>query len=117
MSSEAKSRRIDPRTVALEPWPLDPETIVEGAPEVSGLVLDESADGSVQRGIWQHSVGSSRDIEADELFVVVFGRATIEIEGRPTLEVGPGDVGLLSAGDRTLWHVHETLRKVYQAST
>jgi uncharacterized cupin superfamily protein len=27
--------------------------------------------------------------------------------------VGPGDIGLLPAGARTTWTVHETLRKVY----
>ncbi|MFN8168934.1 MAG: cupin domain-containing protein [Candidatus Nanopelagicales bacterium] len=37
----------------------------------------------------------------------------IEVEGGPTLEVGPGDVGLYPAGTRTRWTVHETLRKVY----
>ena len=30
------------------------------------------------------------------------------------LEIGPGDVGVLPAGARTTWHVHETLRKVFQ---
>lgn len=39
-----------------------------------------------------------------------------EVEGGPTLEVGPGSVGLLHAGDRTIWRVHETLRKVFQAT-
>ena len=31
----------------------------------------------------------------------------------PTLEVGPGDLGVLAAGAETVWTVHETLRKVY----
>jgi uncharacterized protein len=110
------STTIDPRTAALEPWPLGPEQIVGEPPEVSGLVLDTSADGRVERGIWQHSPGVSRDTESDELFVVLCGRATIEIEDGPTLHFGPGDVGLLHAGDRTTWHVHETLRKVFQVT-
>ena len=49
------------------------------------------------------------------MFVVVSGRATIEVEGGPTLEVTPGSVGFLRAGDRTAWTVHETLRKVFVA--
>ena len=56
----------------------------------------------------------ARDVEADELFVVVSGRATIEIEDGPTLEVGPGDVCVLEEGARTVWTIHETLRKAYQ---
>jgi len=99
----------------LDPWPLERWQIVAGAPQVFGTVLDESPDGSVQRGVWEHTPGASRDVEVDEMFIIVSGRATIDIEGGSVLEVGPGDVGVLRAGDRTVWRVHETLRKVYQA--
>ena len=101
----------------LEPWPLEADQVISGACEVSGVVLDRSEDGRVERGVWQHGPGVSRDVEADELFVVISGRATIEVQGGRTLEVGPGDVGLLRAGDRTTWIVHETLRKVFQVTT
>jgi uncharacterized protein len=111
------STTIDPRTAELEAWPLDPEQVVgDEVPEVSGLVLDTSTDGRIERGIWQHSPGLSRDTESDELFVVLTGRATIEVEDGPTLPLGPGTIGLLHAGDRTTWHVHETLRKVFQVT-
>jgi hypothetical protein len=73
-------------------------------------------DGRVERGIWQHNAGVSRDTESDELFVVPTGRATIEVENGPTLEVAPGSVGLFRGGDRTTWRVHEDLRKIYQAT-
>ena len=98
----------------LEPAPLDPETILEGAPEVSELVLDTSPDGRVVRGVWQITPGVIEDVEADEIFVVVSGRATVEVEGGPTLELEPGVVGVLRAGDRAVWRIHETLRKVFQ---
>lgn len=75
-------------------------------------VLDER--GGVERGIWQIEPGVARDVEADEIFVVLEGRATIEIEGGPTLEVGPGDVCVFDKGAKTTWTVHERLRKVYQ---
>jgi uncharacterized cupin superfamily protein len=39
-----------------------------------------------------------------------------KVERGPTLEVGPGDVGLLHAGDRTTWTVHEDLRKIFQVT-
>ena len=58
--------------------------------------------------------GTVTDVEQDELFVVLEGRATIEIDGGPTLEVGPGDVCVLERGARTTWTVHEALRKVFQ---
>ncbi|MEV6206508.1 cupin domain-containing protein [Kitasatospora sp. NPDC051914] len=97
----------------LEPEPLDPDRIVSGTPEVTGKVLWTSPDGRQLRGLWQITPGVVTDTEADELFVVVSGRATVEVEGGPTLEVGPGDAAVLRAGDRTTWTVHETLRKAY----
>lgn len=97
----------------LEPDPLDPSQIIAGSPEVSGKVLWESEDGRQIRGIWQITPGTVSDTEADELFVVVSGRATIAVEGGDTFDVGPGDACVLREGDRTVWTVHETLRKAY----
>ncbi|CCK25908.1 hypothetical protein BN159_1529 [Streptomyces davaonensis JCM 4913] len=97
----------------LEPEPLDPEQIVSGTPEVTGKVVWESADGRQIRGVWQITPGVVTDVEADEVFVVISGSATIEVEGGSTLKVGPGDLAVLRAGDRTTWTVHETLRKAY----
>ncbi|MET9497509.1 cupin domain-containing protein [Streptomyces sp. NPDC006552] len=99
--------------VALEPEPLDPAQIVSGDPVVTGAVLWESADGRQLRGVWQITPGVVTDTEEDELFVVVSGRATVEVEGAPTLHLAPGTAAVLRAGDRTTWTVHETLRKAY----
>jgi uncharacterized protein len=98
---------------SLEPSPLDPAQIVSGTPEVSEKLLWESADGRQLKGIWQITPGVVTDVEEEELFVVVSGRATVAVEGGPVLEVGPGDLGVLHRGDRTTWTVHETLRKAY----
>ncbi|MEU7065969.1 cupin domain-containing protein [Streptomyces sp. NPDC046161] len=97
----------------LEVEELDPARIVSGDPVVTGKVLWESEDGSQIRGIWQITPGVVTDTEADELFVVVSGRATIEVEGGATFEVGPGSACVLREGDETTWTVHETLRKAY----
>jgi uncharacterized protein len=91
--------------------PLDASQVVSGEPEVRALSLHDSDDLAV--GVWQHSTGVSTDVEADEVFVVLSGRATVEVVDGPTLELGPGDVGLLPAGARTTWTIHETLRKIY----
>jgi uncharacterized cupin superfamily protein len=95
---------------------LDPDSVISGDPHVSSLELWASEDGTQSRGIWQITPGTVTDVELQEMFVVVSGRATIAIEDGPTLEVGPGDVGFLAAGARTTWTVHETLRKVYHVS-
>ena len=91
--------------------PLGPDQILAGAPVVRTLEVAE--DDAVSVGLWEHSVGTSSDVEADEVFVVLSGRATVRIEGGPTLELGPGDVGTLAGGARTVWTVHEDLRKVF----
>lgn len=97
----------------LEPAELPAEQIVSGTPRVAERTLWTSPDGRVESGIWEITPGVSTDVEADEVFVVLAGRATVEVEGGPTLELGPGVVGTLRAGDRTRWTVHETLRKAY----
>jgi len=91
--------------------PLAADQVVAGSPDVHMMSLYEGPDIGV--GIWQHSAGASTDVEADEMFIVLCGRATVQIAGAPTIDVGPGDVGFLPAGARTTWTVHETLRKVY----
>jgi uncharacterized cupin superfamily protein len=111
---------VDVATARLEPLPLDAEQVLEGAPETAALTLEEHLHAGgvlVEHGIWQITPGVATDVEVDEVFVVLSGRATVEIEGGPTLELAPGTVGTLRAGDRTVWRVHETLRKVYVATT
>ena len=55
------------------------------------------------------------DTEAEEVFVVLSGRATIRFlsPALPSLEVGPGSIVHLAEGMQTEWTVTETLRKVY----
>ncbi|NYV72762.1 cupin domain-containing protein [Streptomyces sp. UH6] len=114
--TESSSFAVHVPEVALHPEPLDPASVVQGTPEVSSAVLWESADGDQIRGIWQMTPGVVTDTEADELFIVVSGEATIEVEGGPTFSVRPGDACVLRAGDRTTWTVHKTLRKVFHVS-
>ncbi|MQA73034.1 MAG: DUF861 domain-containing protein [Solirubrobacterales bacterium] len=104
--------RASATDAALEPDPLAPAQIVAGAPETSSLVLACSEDGA-ESGIWRCTPGSFRDLEVDETFVVLEGRATIAHPGGE-VEVGPGDVCRLAAGTETLWTVHETLLKGYR---
>ena len=58
-----------------------------------------------------------RDVEADEVFVVLAGDATVEFEdpALPPIELRPGSIVRLDEGMRTVWTVRETLRKVYIA--
>ena len=100
--------------VPLAPGELDPASILAGEPSVTETVLHTSSDGRVVRGVWRITEGTVTDTEQDEMFVVLEGRATIEIDDGPTLEMGPGDVCVLERGARTTWTIHEPLRKVFQ---
>ena len=101
--------------VVLFDEPLDPAQVEAGTPTVSSRLLSESA--GVQRGVWQITPGIVTDVEADEMFVVLSGRATIELlDTGQVLDVAAGDVCILTEGERTRWTIHETLRKVYQIS-
>lgn len=88
------------------------EDTVEGSPRQG--VAELGALGDTEVGIWELRDGVTTDTEVDEFFVVLSGRATIELldEGR-TVEVGAGDVMRLVAGSRTRWTVTDHIRKVY----
>jgi uncharacterized cupin superfamily protein len=91
--------------------PLHPDHVVAGAPATG--VVDLPSPPGLEVGIWEHTVGASTDVEFDEVFVVISGRATIACEDGPTVDVGPGDVVRLMEGTATTWTVHEPLRKVF----
>ncbi|WP_082588392.1 cupin domain-containing protein [Terrabacter sp. Root181] len=85
--------------------------VLGGAPTAAVTTLAEVAGAEV--GVWEMSPGTVTDVEADEVFVVLSGRAALAVEGGATLELGPGSVVRLPEGARTVWTVTETLRKIY----
>jgi uncharacterized cupin superfamily protein len=103
----------------LEHEPLPAEQIVAGTPTTATLVLDDR-DGR-EIGVWEMTAGVASDLEADEVFVVLSGRARVEFtsvpegDAPPPIDIAAGSVVRLSAGMNTTWTVHETLRKVYLA--
>lgn len=71
--------------------------------------------GAAEVGLWEIDPGTTGDVEVDEVFLVLSGRATVAVEGWPDVPVGPGDVVRLRAGAVTTWVVEERLRKLYVA--
>jgi uncharacterized protein len=98
------------------PEPLPSEQVLEGEPGVAERLLWAAADRTAQSGLWEITPGVSSDVEAAEVFLVLSGRATVEIQGGPTLELAAGVVGSFAGGERTVWRVRETLRKFYTVS-
>ena len=83
-----------------------------GEPATGSAVLGTFAD--LEVGVWEMTTGAMRDIEADELFVVLSGSARVDFaDGSASLELDPGAVVRLAAGAQTQWTVHHPLRKVY----
>ena len=85
--------------------------VVEGSPLTGSASLGTLGDH--EYGVWEHTVGASSDVEADEVFVVLSGAATVAFADGTVIELGPGAVSRLHEGQRTVWTVTETLRKVY----
>lgn len=100
--------------VPLTPVPVPPEQVVGGTPTTAVATL--GALDEQEFGVWEMTVGAMRDVEVDELFVVIAGAGVLEFaeDGR-RVDLVPGVVGRLAAGDRTVWTVSETLRKIWVA--
>ncbi|MFZ0384513.1 MAG: cupin domain-containing protein [Solirubrobacteraceae bacterium] len=102
--------------VELDADSLDPATVLEGEPRAYSRALRTSSDGRWEIGVWELTPGVVTDVEAEEVFLVVSGSATVEITGWPALELGPGVIGAFAGGERTVWRVRDTLRKLYMVA-
>ncbi|MEZ5094198.1 cupin domain-containing protein [Nocardioides sp.] len=89
------------------------DEILGGFPTAGSRSIAQVAGAEV--GIHEMSPGMARDIECDEVFVVISGRGSIEFEDGEVLPLSAGTVVRLNKGDRTIWHISETLRKFYVA--
>lgn len=105
----------DAASLELDLAPLPADQVVQGSPATGFAEL--GGFGGTELGVWEHTPGASTDVEADEVFVVLSGSATVAFDD-PTpepIELRPGSIARLTAGMRTVWTVRETLRKVYIA--
>ena len=98
--------------LALTHEPVPAEQSVAGDPSTAASTLTHV--GGLEVGVWEMSVGTMTDVEADEVFVVLAGAATVEFaDGTSAQQLRPGDIGRLAAGAQATWTVTETLRKIY----
>jgi uncharacterized cupin superfamily protein len=108
---------FDARQRELDYAPVPADQRVAGDPMIGVLPL--GTVGTVDIGVWEMTEGAMSDVEVDEVFVVISGRADVVIAAREpggediVLHLGPGSMGRLSEGMRSIWTVHEPLRKVY----
>jgi uncharacterized protein len=69
--------------------------------------------GGTDFGVWEMEPGTVEDTEVEEVCLMLSGRATVQFEDGEVVTLVPGVVLHLRAGERTVWTVTETLRKVY----
>lgn len=113
MSRLAPGVAVPTRVIGAEFAALPADQVVSGSPATRYVDLDEGTERTV--GVWEHTIGVSTDVEADEVFVVLAGSGRLEFTepALPPVDLRPGVVVRLTAGMHTVWSIDETLRKVY----
>lgn len=91
--------------------PIGSEDVVDGRPLAGSVVLADAR--GVEVGLWEITAGTVVDVEADEVFVVLSGRGRVMLEDSSFMTLAPGTVVQLRSGERTVWTISETLRKLY----
>lgn len=93
--------------------PLPAQDVVSGRPGAAVTTL--ASVGGAEVGLWEMTVGTARDTEVDEVFVVLAGAGEVTFEDGRRVSLAPGVAVRLRAGERTTWTVTEPLRKVWVA--
>ncbi len=112
---------LDTHAVTFDHQPVEEWQSLEGpdAPRSATTgVADLGHIGGAEYGLWEMSRGAMRDIEGEEVFVVLSGTGRIEFDepAREPINLEPGTLVRLSDGMKTRWYVAgEPLRKLYIA--
>ena len=93
-------------------------TTYENDPSIKMGLRDCINTDNFDAGVWTHSVGTSHDVEVDEIFVILEGKGEVDILDDngikvKTLILSPGAFGCLKVGTKTEWRIQEPLKKVY----
>ena len=108
------SLKIAATELGIELEPVAAEQRLAGHPHTGSATLGEF--GGTEIGVWEMTPGAMSDVEADEIFIVLFGAGSVEFdETGETVQLALGDVMRLRAGQRTVWTITQTLRKIYLA--
>jgi uncharacterized cupin superfamily protein len=104
--------------LSLTELPLLSETpgyeVLEGDPRASIRFDRGSATSSHRLGIWMCTPGTFRCTEkGDELQTVLEGQLTLVSENGKEHALGPGDSIYTEKGEKVIWKVHQTVKKVF----
>lgn len=107
------SKASESSAVNLEYSSIDPSKVVSPAAGITtGFAVIGETD-KLKTGVWSHPVGVSTDVEVDEVFVVLEGRGRVILKDGRILQLQPGVVGTLIAGEETRWEIDEPLKKIW----
>ncbi|HWI75307.1 MAG TPA: cupin domain-containing protein [Baekduia sp.] len=98
-------------SVPLASYELPAGDTIAGQPEARNLTV--LADDRVSVGIFENAPGTVRTNGVEEVFYVLEGHASIELDTGHVIEVGPGDLGRVPRGHTALWTFLSTFRIVY----
>lgn len=104
-------------------YPLDHESIEEwqqldastSAGETTTAFAELGTIAGTEYGLWEMSAGAMRDVEGEEVFLVISGRGRIEFDEpeQEAIALAPGRVIRLEDGMKTRWFIDEApLRKL-----
>lgn len=92
-----------------------------GSPEPTTTAFAELGTiAGAEYGLWEMSAGAMRDVEGDEVFLVISGTGRVEFDEpqRTGIALAPGVLVRLEAGMKTRWYIDEVpLRKLFIAPT
>ena len=71
--------------------------------------------GELEVGLWEAGPGVDSDVEVDEIFLVLSGAGSVSFADGSRLDLHPGVLVRLHAGDETIWEITQRLRKLYLA--
>lgn len=114
----ANTRSVDALSVELAHEPVPAEQSLAGDPTTAAESLGEIF--GAEFGLWKMSAGTMSDVEAEELFIVLSGTATVTIHPvngfeEQTVNLVPGSICHLREGMNTTWVLEAPLRKMYLA--
>ena len=100
-------------SVDLQPAPIRPNWISEGAPTARNAELSRSRDGTACTLVWDCTPGKfTWHYDTDETIHILEGSIFLDDGNGPPRRLGPGDVVFFPAGAVVKWHVVEHVRKL-----
>jgi uncharacterized protein len=96
-------------SLSTEDWETDPE--VGG--QLHEIVAQDDGYAGLSR--FDESAGDPGEwtVPHRQVLLVLEGRASIDIDGGPTLDLGVGDIASLPAGAKTTWRLTKPYREIW----